>query len=109
MSSREGSLIIIPFILPDAEHRRVLLCSGGGAWMLPHFEEASDQTWTLPHFGLHTPRMADPIDTLQDRLGLVISVFYAVDVQDPDTGSHFRVHTLENHSPDWAPPEDGRW
>jgi aminoglycoside/choline kinase family phosphotransferase len=90
-------------------HRCVLLFCSDGAWRLPYLEEVPDRGWTLPDFGLQTPRTEDAFAVLRERLGLVVTLLQVVDVEDPDPAGLSRLVALENHSPNWAPPEGGRW
>lgn len=96
-------------VLPDHEHGRVLVVHADAGWTLPCLEVQADSGWKIPHLGLPTATKADAIHELKERLGLEVTLFHSIDCNDPDRGSSFQLHTLENHTAGWEPPGGGRW
>jgi hypothetical protein len=96
-------------ILPDHEHRRVLVAREGAGWTLPRLEAHADGSWKLPHLGILSSPNTDGIRDLRERLGLEVTLFHSIDCSDPDTHTSFQLHTLENHNAGWEPPDGGCW
>src|SRR5438128_3899644 len=96
-------------VLPDHEHCRVLVVHADDGWTLPSVTEHADGSWQIPHLGFPTPMKTDAISELKETLGLEITVLHSIDCDDPNSGSSFKLHTLENRSAGWEPPDGGRW
>jgi hypothetical protein len=88
-------------ILPEHGPSRVLLLPTQGGW-------------TLPNWSTHEPHFWQSCDhvnrTMLEMYGVNVTTLRCVRVhRDPETGMSVRVHSLDNHSPDWQPPEGAHW
>lgn len=89
-------------VIPHVHEPCILLLERNGGWVLPAFLPER-RTW----FG--GEHVNGPV---RDLLGLQVTSLDTVYRLDDRDSSPRRVHTtvaLENHSPLWMPPSDGRW
>lgn len=88
-------------ILPEYGTSRVLLLPTKDGWTLPNWSTAEPHFWqTCDHVNRAMLEMYSiHVTTLR-----CMYVYH-----DPETGLRQRVHSLDNHSPDWQPPEGARW
>lgn len=88
-------------ILPEHGTSRVLLLPTEAGWTLPNWSMQEQRYW----------QSCDHINrAMLEMHGVHVTTLRCVRVHsEPDTGQRERVHSLDNHSPDWQPPEGARW
>jgi hypothetical protein len=88
-------------IIPHPSEPHILLLREEDGWTLPHFEPEDRDTSSVGHIGA----------ALREQLGLDVTVLRLVEFQRsrPPVNRAYTIYALENHSPGWAPPLDGRW
>lgn len=87
-------------LLPDAGHRRVLLLPAHGGWALPRF--------MLPH-EVGALNVTYVNAAVWEQFGAQVTTLYSVRCPVPSPPGYVQFSVLENHSPGWAPPQEGRW
>jgi tRNA A-37 threonylcarbamoyl transferase component Bud32 len=87
-------------IIPHPVEARMLMLSCEDGWVLPHFVP------TIHHFGVvHHINQA-----MQHQLGISVTTLRCIQYHlDSATRAVHAIYGLENHSPDWSPPENGCW
>ncbi len=78
----------------------MLLLSGEGGWILPHFVPAEHHFGVVSHIN----------QAMQSQLGVEVTVLRCVyNRVERAAKSVHRVYALENHSPRWNPPTGACW
>lgn len=87
-------------IIPHPTAPHILMFPSATGWRLPHFERAERRFWQ---------EVGHVNQILRDHLGIAVTVLRCVLIDyRPATEHVVKIYAMENHSPDWTPP-DGRW
>lgn len=87
-------------IIPHTTKPQVLMLSDENGWSLPYFVPYEHHFGVVGHIN----------QTIKEQLGLdVIALRCIYDDYNRETKTGCRVYAMENHSPHWTPPTNGRW
>lgn len=88
-------------LLPQPEAQRLLLLRDGEGYALPHIEHSEPAFWQsveIVHRLIH------------ERMGLNVTTLRCLKADYSKTNNRIlRYYALENHSPDWTPPQGAKW
>ena len=89
-------------IIPHASEPRILAMPQDGGWSLPRFRPDGTK-WLVNSYHVN--------QAIQRELGVNVTVLHcAHDYRNSGSDNRMdSVYLMENHSPLWEPPAEGRW
>lgn len=87
-------------LIPHPTELRVCLLPTQTGWTLPGVELAEADSWQV---------VSSINQQIHAQFGINVMVLRYLNCPEPKTGRLKRVYVLENHSPSWVVPAEGRW